>query len=159
MIQFDRQTDFVVLICAIDKNQFSDQSVWICDIVLERLKKIYGWNICFEYNYLQSRIVIVHFQSEALFIASLTYKRWKVKKNHGCTLCRSDINTVVSSESFRCCLLSNGGSIFTAMTYMYFAFTSKKQVSNGLLIGDQKRTFLLSEHKLCLHELKRLSLT
>ena len=52
-----------------------------------------------------------------------------------------------------------GGSIFTAMTYMYFAFTSKKQVSNGLLIGDQKRTFLLSEHKLCLHELKRLSLT
>ena len=76
--EFDRQTDFVVLICAIDKNQFP------------------------------------------------AYKRWKVKNNYGCTLCTSDINTVVSSESFRCCLLSNGGSIFPAITYMYFAFTSKK---------------------------------
>ena len=161
MIQsFDRQTDFMVLICAIDKSQFSDWSVWICDIVLERLKKIYGWNICFEYDYLQSHIVvIVHFQTEALFTASLTYKRWKVKKNYGRTLCTSDINTVVSTESFRCCLLSNGGSIFTAITYMYFDFTSKKQVSKGLLTGDQKRTFLLSKRELCLHELKHLSLT
>ena len=43
--------------------------VWICDIVLEWLKKIYGWKIWFEYNYLQSRLVIVRFQTEALFTA------------------------------------------------------------------------------------------
>ena len=42
---------------------------------------------------------------------------------------------------------------------MYFAFTYKKQVSKGLLTGDQNRTFLLSKRELCLHELKRLSLT
>ena len=29
---------------------------------------------------------------------------------------------------------------------MYFAFTYKKQLSKGLLTGDQKRTFLLSKH-------------
>ena len=98
--------------------------------------------MCFEYDYLKSCLVIVHFQTETLFTASLTYERWKVKKNYGCTLCTSDINMVVSSELFRCCLLSNGGSIFTAITYMYFAFTSKKQVSKGLLTGDQKRTLL-----------------
>ena len=46
--------------------------MWICDLVLERLKKIYGWKIWFEYNYLQSRLVIFHFQTEALFTASLT---------------------------------------------------------------------------------------
>ena len=115
--------------------------------------------MCFEYDYLKSCLVIVHFQTETLFTASLTYERWKVKKNYGCTLCTSDINMVVSSELFRCCLLSNGGSIFTAITYMYFAFTSKKQVSKGLLTRDQKQTFLLSKHELCLHELKRLSLT
>ena len=37
--------------------------------------------ICFEYDYLQSRLVIIRFQKEALFTSSLTYKRWKVKKN------------------------------------------------------------------------------
>ena len=35
-----------------------------------------------------------------------------------------------------------------AITYMYLAFTSKKQVSTGLLTGDQKRTFLFSKHEL-----------
>ena len=35
-----------------------------------------------------------------------------------------------------------------AITYMYLAFTSKKQVSKGLLTGDQKRTFLLSKREL-----------
>ena len=35
----------------------------------------------FEYDYLQSRLVIVRFQTEALFTASLMYERWKVKKN------------------------------------------------------------------------------
>ena len=43
--------------------------MWICDIVLEWLKKIYGWKIWFEYNYLQSRLVIVRFQTEDLFTA------------------------------------------------------------------------------------------
>ena len=101
---------------------------------------------------------MVHFQTEALFTASLTYERLKVKKNYGCTLCTSNINTVV--ELFCCCLLSNGGSIFTAFTCMYLAFAFKKQlVSKGLLTGDQKRTYLLSNHTLCLHELKHLSLT
>ena len=35
------------------------------------------------------------------------------------------------------------GNIFTAITYNYMclAFTSKKQVSKGLLTGDQKWTF------------------
>ena len=42
------------------------------------------------------------------------------------------------------------GNIFTAITYNYMclAFTSKKQVSKGLLTGDQKRTFLLSKREL-----------
>ena len=37
-------------------------NVWIWDLVLEQLKKIYGWKIWFEYNYLQSCLIIVHFQ-------------------------------------------------------------------------------------------------
>ena len=44
-----------------------------------------------------------------------------------------------------------------AITYMYLAFTSKKQVSKGLLTGDQKRTFSLSKPKLCLHESEQVS--
>ena len=32
-----------------------------------------------------------------------------------------------------------------AITYMYLTFTSKKQVSKGLLTGDQKGTFSLSK--------------
>ena len=117
--------------------------MWICDIVLEWLKKIYGWKIWFEYNYLQSRLVIVRFQTEALFTASLMQERWKVKKNYGCILCASNINTVVSSMS--CFVVVY---FLKAITYMYLAFTSKKQVSKGLLTGDQKRTFLLSKRKL-----------
>ena len=73
--------------------------MWTCDLVLERLKKIYGWKMWFEYNYPQSRVVIVRFQTEALFTASLMQERWKVKKNYGCILCTSDINMVVSSMS------------------------------------------------------------
>ena len=65
--RIDRQTDLVVLICEINKILFLELSVWICDLALERLKKIYGWKIWFEYDYLQSCLVIVHFQTEALF--------------------------------------------------------------------------------------------
>ena len=43
------------------------------------------------------------------------------------------------------------------ITYMYLAFTSKKQVSKGLLTGDQKGTFSLSKRELCLGESKRVS--
>ena len=114
--------------------------MWICDIVLEWLKKIYGWKIWFEYNYLQSRLVIVRFQTEALFTASLMQERWKVKKNYSCILCASNINTVVSSMS--CFVVVY---FLKAITYMYLAFTSKKQVSKGLLTGDQKWTFSLSK--------------
>ena len=114
--------------------------MWICDIVLEWLKKIYGWKIWFEYNYLRSRLVIVRFQTEALFTASLMQERWKVKKNYRCILCASNINTVVSSMS--CFVVVY---FLKAITYMYLAFTSKKQVSKGLLTGDQKWTFSLSK--------------
>ena len=114
--------------------------MWICDLVLEQLKKIYGWKIWFEYNYLQSHLVIVCFQTEALFTASLMQERWKVKKNYGCILCASNINTVVSSMS--CFVVVY---FLKAITYMYLAFTSKKQVSKGLLTGDQKWTFSLSK--------------
>ena len=44
-----------------------------------------------------------------------------------------------------------------AITYMYLTFTSKKQVSKGLLTGDQKRTFSLSKPKLRLRESERVS--
>ena len=44
-----------------------------------------------------------------------------------------------------------------AITYMYLAFTSKKQVSKGLLTGDQKRTFSLSKRELRLGESRRVS--
>ena len=40
----------------------------------------------------------------------------------------------------------------TAITYMYLALTSKKQVLKGLLRGDQKRTFSLSKREFCLRE-------
>ena len=103
-----------------------------------KLKKIYGGKIWFEYNYLQSRLVIVRFQTEALFTASLMQERWKVKKNYGCILCVSNINTVVSRMS--CFVVVY---FLKAITYMYLAFTSKKQVSKGLLTGDQKGTFSL----------------
>ena len=65
--RINRQTDLVVLICEINKILFLELSVWICDLALERLKKIYGWKNWFEYDYLQSCLVIVHFQTEALF--------------------------------------------------------------------------------------------
>ena len=55
----------------------------------------------------------------------------------------SDINTVVSCMS--CFVVVY---FLKAITYMYLAFTSKKQVSKGLLTGDQKRTFLLSKREL-----------
>ena len=44
-----------------------------------------------------------------------------------------------------------------AITYMYLAFTSKKQVSKGLLTGDQKQTFSHSKRELRLRESKRVS--
>ena len=44
-----------------------------------------------------------------------------------------------------------------AITYMYLAFTSKKQVSKGLLTGDQKRTFPLSKRELRLRESEQVS--
>ena len=59
--RIDRQTDLMVLICVTNKILFLELSVWICDLALERLKKIYGWKIWFEYDYLQSCLVIVHF--------------------------------------------------------------------------------------------------
>ena len=59
--RIDRQTDLMVLICETNKILFLELSVWICDLALERLKKIYGWKIWFEYDYLQSCLVIVHF--------------------------------------------------------------------------------------------------
>ena len=105
----------------------------------------------FEYNYPQSRVVIVRFQTEALFTASLMQERWKVKKNYGCILCTSDINMVVSSMS---CFVVY---FLKAITYMYLAFTSKKQVSKGLLTGDQKQTFSHSKRELRLCESKRVS--
>ena len=97
-------------------------NVWIWDLVLEQLKKIYGWKIWFEYNYLQSRLVIVCFQTQALFTASLTQERWKVKKNYGCILCMSDNNMVVSSMS--CFVVVY---FLKAITYMYPAFTYKSK--------------------------------
>ena len=59
--RIDRQTDLMVLICETNKILLLELSMWICDLALERLKKIYGWKIWFEYNYLQSCLVIVHF--------------------------------------------------------------------------------------------------
>ena len=50
----------------------------------------------------------------------------------------SDINTVVSCMS--CFVVVY---FLKAITYTYLAFTSKKQVSKGLLTGDQKGTFSL----------------
>ena len=94
----------------------------------------------------------MHFQTEALFTTSLTQEQWKVKKNYGCILCTSDINMVVSSMS--CFVVVY---FLKAITYMYLAFTSKKQVSKGLLTGDQKRTFSLSKRELRLGESKRVS--
>ena len=44
-----------------------------------------------------------------------------------------------------------------AITYMYLAFTSKKQVSKGLLTGDQKGTFSLSKRELRSRESERVS--
>ena len=79
-------------------------------------------------------------------------ERWKVKKNYGCILCASNINTVVSSMS--CFVVVY---FLKAITYMYLAFTSKKQVSKGLLTGDQNRTFSLSKHELRLRESERVS--
>ena len=79
-------------------------------------------------------------------------ERWKVKKNYGCILCASNINTVVSSMS--CFVVVY---FLKAITYMYLAFTSKKQVSKGLLTGDQKRTFSLSKPKLCLRKSEQVS--
>ena len=76
----------------------------------------------------------------------------KRTKNCGCILCTSDINTVVSSIS--CFVVVY---FLKAITNMYLAFSSKKQVSKGLLTGDQKRTFSLSKRKLCLYESERVS--
>ena len=67
-------------------------------------------------------------------------------------LCTSDINTVVSSMG--CFIVVY---ILKAITYMYLTFTSKKQVSKGLLTGEQKQTFSLSKRELCLHESERVS--
>ena len=64
----------------------------------------------------------------------------------------SEINTVVSSMS---CFVAV--YFLKAITNMYLAFTSKKQVSKGLLTGDQKRTFSLSKHELRLRESERVS--
>ena len=44
-----------------------------------------------------------------------------------------------------------------AITNMYLAFSSKKQVSKGLLTGDQKRAFSLSKRKLRLYESEQVS--
>ena len=63
-----------------------------------------------------------------------------------------DFNTVVSSMS--CFVVVY---FLKAITYMYLAFTSKKQVSKGLLTGDQKRTFSLSKRELRLRESERVS--
>ena len=105
----------------------------------------------FEYNYLQSRLVIVRFQTEALFTASLTQEPWKVKRNCGCILCTSNINTVVSSMS--CFIVVY---CLKAITYMYLASTSKKQVSKALLTGDQNRTFSISKRELRLRKSKQV---
>ena len=78
--------------------------------------------------------------------------RWKVKKNYGCILYAGNINTVVSSMS--CFVVVY---FLKAIIYMYLAFTSKKQVSKGLVTGDQKRTFSLSQRKLRLCESERVS--
>ena len=85
-------------------------------------------------------------------LSSQTYKRWKVKKNNGRTLCtcislpRSRFLDVIQRsfggalrgrpflyELFRCCLLSSGGSIFTAIT----CFSSTCMPS--LLMGTQRQ--------------------
>ena len=47
--------------------------------------------------------------------------------------------------------------ILKAITFMYLAFTSKKQVSKELLTGDQKRTFSLSKPELRLRESEQIS--
>ena len=62
------------------------------------------------------------------------------------------INTVVSSMS--CFVVVY---FLKAIAFVYLAFTSKKQVSKGLLTGDQKRTFSLSKHELRLCESERVS--
>ena len=64
----------------------------------------------------------------------------------------SNINTVVTSTSYFVVVY-----FLKAITYMYLAFTSKKQVSKGLLTGDQKRTFSLSKRELRLGESRRVS--
>ena len=53
----------------------------------------------FEYNYLQSRLVIVCYQTEALLTVSLMYERWKVKKNLRLFTVHERYNTIVSSMS------------------------------------------------------------
>ena len=73
--------------------------MWICDLVLERLKKIYGWKIWFEYDYLQSHLVIITFKQRLFFTASLNYEQRKVKENYGLMVWMCDINMVISCLS------------------------------------------------------------
>ena len=48
------------------------------DLVMELLKKIYGWKIWFEYDYLQSHLVMVYFQTE---VDAVNERYWYVVHN------------------------------------------------------------------------------
>ena len=61
------------------------------------------------------------------------------------------------SDSMSCFVVDVVVYFLTAISYMYLAFTSKKQVLKGLLQGNQKRTFALSKRELHLRESERVS--
>ena len=61
------------------------------------------------------------------------------------------------SDSMSCFVVDVVVYFLTAISYMYLAFTSKKQVLKGLLRGNQKRTFSLSKRELRLRESERVS--
>ena len=77
------------------------------------------------------------------------YDRWKVKKNLWLSSVQENGTICLHSDSMSCFVVVY---FLTAITYMYLAFTSKKQVLKGLLRGNQKRTFALSKRELRLRE-------
>ena len=136
-------------------------SLWNCDLVLERLKKIYGWEICFEYDYLQSRLVIVYFQTGVLFLPLV----WRTNDGKSKRITTVPCARAILLRSFLVWVVAllftfkrrlNFHHYCMYHTYMY-AFTSEKQVSEGLLRGDHSSSSSLSKREFRLHENERVS--
>ena len=100
------------------------------------------------------------FKRRLFFTTSLTYDWWKVKKNYSCTL---HCARAILIRLFLVRVISLLFTLKRRLSFhryyicMYLIFTSKKQVSKGLLAGDQMSTFSLSKCELCLHESKQVS--